>query len=531
MALILFIKYTTKYLLWSDNLIIENDNGRTSFDQRAELLTYNNKRITDVNKYLTIQNGPNPRLKSTYFDASNKIYLKIKDKFQTYNFGVSYTFWFKAVSNPTWTRFFDFGNGPNQDNIICYINSDYIGFGVWKNSNKSWSLFNVIPNVLDNKWHHIGWTLNSNKTWNIYLDGKLFNSYTNQNYPDPVDRSINYIGWSNWSNDSFYTGCITDFRIYNGVLSDTGVENIYYEGLGTSYFNISDSEKEFQKNDLLYSYIFTDLFDTNKNGYNECTNCSFGFDPTSNSSVDFPTVNGPDGCKDKCTANNKCTSYSFDKNKSKCFNYLNDFPYNIYNDVKNVDSAYKLNFPYDYTKLNDIQKKQVKKVISNEYLNYKFTPNKEIDYSYCNTITENDNKTTFNNNPECIYNLMKENNIYNNIESTFDYKLDAKSSIPDNDMNNYFRKFAKNLYNINERTVLAPRSNVGIHAPVDTESRIEPTITASDISQSIQDTTKPIIDTYSNQYLENNNQNKNYKILLIILLFIILGFFIYKLNK
>jgi hypothetical protein len=524
----LFIKYTTKYYYTqSQGLIIQSDNDPGNSMLSAQLLSNNipNKLINDINKYFTLQDGPNPNLKSIYYEASKKNYLKITNPFKTYNSGLSFTFWFKAGSNPTWARFFDFGNGAAQDNIICYINSNQIGFSVYKRSTNSINQFNVIPNVLDNKWHHIVWTLNTDKTWIIYLDNSVFKTYTDKNYPDSITRNINYIAQSNWADPNF-TGNITDFRIYNSTINKNEIEQIYYEGLGQSQFNVSGSKKEFKKNDLLYSYIFTNLYD-NKNNYNDCKNCSFEFDKID---MNLPIVNGPEGCKDECSNNNKCTSYSYDSNKKKCFNYLNYFPDNIYNDVKDVNSGYKLSFPYDYTQLNDNQKNNIKKIIANEFLNYKFTPNKKIDYTKCNTITENANQTTFNNEPECIFNLMRENNISNNIDFTFDYKNDPKfqNSINDNEMVNYYNKFKRNLFNVNEKTVLAPISNIGIHAPVDTESKIDPSITANEISDSIKSNTKPK-DTFSNQYIEN--YNKNYKIIIIILLLIILGFFIYKLNN
>ena len=102
--------------------------------------------------------------------------------------------------------------------------------------------------------------------------------------------------------------------------------------------------------------------------------------------------------------------------------------------------------------------------------------------------------------------------------------------IGDNEIINYYNKFKKNLFNVNEKTILAPISNIGIHSPVDTETIIQPIISANEISDSIKSITQPT-DTFSNQYLEDYNHTKNYKILMIILLFIILGFFIYKLNK
>lgn len=531
----LFIKYTARVsnftvngtYLYDEDYLTANYNG---FIQSDNIPNRKINNLSDYQKYVIIQNGPSDRLRSLYFSASLKNYIKIRNPFETFNSGLSFTFWFKAGSNPTWARLFDFGNGPKKDNIICFINSNKIGFSVYKGDNNSNSQFNVISNVLNNQWYHITWTLNINKTWNIYLNNQLYATYTNRNYPNSITRNLNYIAKSNW-NDPYFTGNITDFRIYNNTIGKNTIEQIYYEGLGRNQFNVSNSKKQFKKNDLLYSYIFTDLNNNNQDSYKDCKNCSFEF--IDNPSMINPSVNGPEGCKDTCSKNNKCTSYSYDNNNKQCFNYNNVFPDNIYTDVKGVQSGYKLNFPFDYTKLNDIQKNNVKKIIANEFLNYKFTPNKNINYKNCNSIRENANSTTFNNDPKCIFNLMRKNKISNNIDFQFDYRNNPKfvNSINDKNMINYYDKFKKNLFNVNERNILAPISNIGIHSPVDMENTNEPQITASDVSESIKSNIRPITDTFSNQYVKDYNNNKNYKILMIILLFIILGFFIYKLNK
>ena len=276
----LFVKYTTQISNYTvDGTYLYNDVG--VFGSFNSLILSNN--ISTINnesnykKYVIIQDGPNPNLKSLYFEASKKNYVKFIKPFQTYNGGLSFTFWFKAGSNPDYARFFDFGNGINQDNIICYINSNQIAFSVHKKSNNTTTSYNVIPNVLDNKWHHIGWTLNTDKTWIIYLDGVLYKTYTNQNYPDYTSRNSSYIAKSNWSNHPYFTGNITDFRIYNSIIDASLIQQIYYEGLGSNQFNISNSDPKFNRGDLLYSYIFTDLSDKNS-GYNDCKNCSFDFD-------------------------------------------------------------------------------------------------------------------------------------------------------------------------------------------------------------------------------------------------------------
>lgn len=46
-------------------------------------------------------------------------------------------------------------------------------------------------------------------------------------FPRSVNRTINYIGRSNWDGDPGYNGNIDDFRIYKGALTQQNVTKLY----------------------------------------------------------------------------------------------------------------------------------------------------------------------------------------------------------------------------------------------------------------------------------------------------------------
>ena len=173
------------------------------------------------------QPGPTSSLKSALFNVSEQQYITVPS-FTTPNNGMSFSFWFRSNNNGTWARIFDFGNGAASDNIIAFINNNEFGLSVYAgNTPGQNSQFNAIPNVNGNVWIHIVWTLDPSGVWNLYLNGNLYNIYSNVYYPISTSRNMNYIGRSNWSVDPYFNGNIADFRVFNGVLSASSVTNIY----------------------------------------------------------------------------------------------------------------------------------------------------------------------------------------------------------------------------------------------------------------------------------------------------------------
>jgi hypothetical protein len=179
------------------------------------------------------QPGPTQILKSALFNVNEQQYITVP-AFTTPTNGLSFSFWFQSNNNSTWARIFDFGNGAASDNIIAYINNGNLGLSVYIEGSSTQN-DNVIPNVNDNVWRHIVWTLDPSGVWNLYLNGNLYNIYPNvnfpnANYPRSISRNNQYIGRSNWCSstcDPYYNGNIADFRVFNGVLSASSITNIY----------------------------------------------------------------------------------------------------------------------------------------------------------------------------------------------------------------------------------------------------------------------------------------------------------------
>ena len=151
--------------------------------------------------------------------------------------GISFGCWFKSNKNQNMDYIFDFGNGKNENNVSLYIFKNKIGSNILltnKSTNKNTT--NLSPDINDNKWHHIVWTIKpttSGADYNIYLDNNMI-SATQGAYPINMERTNCYLGKSS-SNSNFFSGALSNFVMYQKVLSTKEINNLYM-----SMINLTD---------------------------------------------------------------------------------------------------------------------------------------------------------------------------------------------------------------------------------------------------------------------------------------------------
>ena len=143
--------------------------------------------------------------------------------------GLSLGCWFKLNNNKNNARIIDFANNSNTDNIIMSIVSNSISIKVYLGSN----LYNEIPplsvNINDNKWHHIIWTMQptiNGATHCIYLDNNNI-LISNGIYPSNIERTNCYLAKSNFLLDPYFSGSISNFVMYQKVLSIEEIKALY----------------------------------------------------------------------------------------------------------------------------------------------------------------------------------------------------------------------------------------------------------------------------------------------------------------
>ena len=199
------------------------------------------------------------------YNVQDSVYVQIPSfRFKSYRNGMTFSFWFRSNNSNNWARIFDFGNGTAKNNIVIGILDNNLSFLIITPTPGDLVKYHLIKDINNNKLHHIVWTINYNKTWNIYLDGKLSTTMNNQEYPIDIIYTSNYLGKSNWSNDPYLNGMISDFRLYNRILTNDEILDMY------NLKKIQDIKKDLIiYNNNLVTYCMSNLYDVIVPNFND----------------------------------------------------------------------------------------------------------------------------------------------------------------------------------------------------------------------------------------------------------------------
>jgi hypothetical protein len=162
---------------------------------------------------------------SLLLHSASSQYFQI-NSFTTGNNGLSFAFWFKSNNNPTWSRVFEFGNGPDTNNIFFAPGETQF----WIHIGGPAYAIPAPPACNTNVWCFIVVTMTYSTTltgshWVLYHDGEEYDNKQNP-YPAAASRSLNYFGKSNYA-DPYYEGLIGEFRLYQSVLTPGQVQTLY----------------------------------------------------------------------------------------------------------------------------------------------------------------------------------------------------------------------------------------------------------------------------------------------------------------
>ncbi|MGL4377792.1 MAG: LamG-like jellyroll fold domain-containing protein, partial [Microcoleaceae cyanobacterium] len=140
-----------------------------------------------------------------------------------YSQGFSLEVWVRYNSFKNFSRIFDFGNGAGPENIILASKgtTNTLGFQVYRGTA---CLSVEIANFLElQKWMHIAVTVEPSGSCKVYKNGQLIQSGTSQ-LPNSVNRTLNYIGRSNWAADAYFDGQMAEFRLWNRVRTEAEIK-------------------------------------------------------------------------------------------------------------------------------------------------------------------------------------------------------------------------------------------------------------------------------------------------------------------
>ncbi len=146
-------------------------------------------------------------------------YVDLGPGFDNFRRGLTIAFWTCPNAVKKYARFFDFGNGEAQDNILLtrLNRTNDLAFAIFVGKNTLCWL--TCPNVLDSQmWQHFAITIDPLGNCTLYK-----NAYpmmrAKSGLPKNILRTNNYIGRSNWPTDEFFAGKMDEIYVFNGCLS------------------------------------------------------------------------------------------------------------------------------------------------------------------------------------------------------------------------------------------------------------------------------------------------------------------------
>jgi Concanavalin A-like lectin/glucanases superfamily/PLAT/LH2 domain len=149
------------------------------------------------------------------FDGTDD-YLQLPAVTYDFSKGITVEAWVYYDRYNSFSRIIDLGNGADRDNILLanvgstnelalYV---FVG-GAHQNISA--------PNALETgKWIHVAATIDATGKAQLYKNGQpLTPGNTTVNLPPTIQRSSNYIGRSNWSNDAYFAGRLDELRLWS----------------------------------------------------------------------------------------------------------------------------------------------------------------------------------------------------------------------------------------------------------------------------------------------------------------------------
>lgn len=142
----------------------------------------------------------------------------------------SVSVWVKLNTYASWSRIFDFGNGPANNNVLFSPTNGTSGKAaseIYNGTVSGGQISSPTVQTGTGKWQHLVYTFESG-TGKILLNGVVIAQGT-QTAPQNVLRTICYIGRSNWTTDTYINGSLDDFRLYDRALTTTEIQSLYLQ--------------------------------------------------------------------------------------------------------------------------------------------------------------------------------------------------------------------------------------------------------------------------------------------------------------
>jgi len=154
----------------------------------------------------------------------NQGYLQIPEGvYFSGNFTVTAWIYLKSYQNNA--KIFDFANGPSNNNVGLSMLETTSQMFAYVFQGSLLSNFSTLPIINLNQWYFVSFVL-SNTTGYVYANGNQVGTGTLY-IPNNVTRANNYIGKSNWREDSNLDAIYSDLKIYHESLTSNEILNEY----------------------------------------------------------------------------------------------------------------------------------------------------------------------------------------------------------------------------------------------------------------------------------------------------------------
>lgn len=135
-----------------------------------------------------------------------------------YSSGFTIEAWVYYNSFKFWSRIVDFGNGVDKHNIV-FANVGHTNTLAIQ-TKKGTAIEKITANnaLETGKWMHLAATVDSSGHGKLYKNGVEIQS-GKIHLPENLNRSLNYIGRSNWTHDGYFDGRMAEVRLWNRTRS------------------------------------------------------------------------------------------------------------------------------------------------------------------------------------------------------------------------------------------------------------------------------------------------------------------------
>lgn len=203
--------------LWlkADSGVSHTGNNVNSWNDNS--LNFLNGTAVNTPTLATNANNFNPAI---VFNRANEEYIDLPDGFANFTTGISAYVVAKNTSTGNWERYFDFGNGASNNNILFARNGTNTA-GAFEAYYGSQNNVALAPNMITNNENSIygvvmrGGSPGEEEEPTIYKNGLSIINTNNTHVPENVIRTDNYIARSNWDTDAYFNGEISEIILFN----------------------------------------------------------------------------------------------------------------------------------------------------------------------------------------------------------------------------------------------------------------------------------------------------------------------------